>query len=305
MAKTTSGPRRCVQGVGRLNSASGACRAIGQGWLSYLLPSGSSPLHDNQNDRQAPTNVGLGWLWKMGCKVLAGRKPWPSSQAARGKLSVCSSLSAMAGVCLAAFHGTSEGCSKLHPMRLQTERKKCIDPSCDGIITFIEAPNKYSILNIEEEVKVRSRPLGLGPGRRRMQWSTVCALAVWAAAGLLPTGDGRWKGKPGILLSERQGRCASSPSRPFATPPSLDRSAVQTEAGGGEAAEEVPEWERFRREQELDKKERRFRFKKSRGRREDEDEVGATWGRRRDERDSGHGGHDRAHGGSRALQGWG
>lgn len=46
--------------------------------------------------------------------------------------------------------------------------------------------------------------------------------------------------------------------------------------GKGEAAaeDEVPEWERYNREQELGKKERRFRFKKGRGRREEDDEVG-------------------------------
>ncbi|KAL4424710.1 hypothetical protein ABPG77_000053 [Micractinium sp. CCAP 211/92] len=85
----------------------------------------------------------------------------------------------------------------------KTERKKCIDPSCDGIITFIEGPSRYSILNIEDEVKA--------------------------------------------------------------------------EMGGSEAKEEeVPEWQRYKREQELDRKERRYRFKKGRGRRDEEEEEPAA-----------------------------
>ncbi|KAL4422539.1 hypothetical protein ABPG75_008736 [Micractinium tetrahymenae] len=84
----------------------------------------------------------------------------------------------------------------------KAERKKCIDPSCEGIIIFIEAPNKYNILNIEEEVK-----------------------------------------------EEMEGK------------------AVE---------EEEPEWERYKREQELEKKDRRFRFKKGRGRKEEEEEEPAA-----------------------------
>lgn len=46
--------------------------------------------------------------------------------------------------------------SLTHPPRLhlQSDRKKCVRPDCDGILVFIEGPNKYPILNIEEEVKV-------------------------------------------------------------------------------------------------------------------------------------------------------
>jgi hypothetical protein len=40
------------------------------------------------------------------------------------------------------------------PGVLQSDRKKCIQPDCAGILVFIEGPNKYPILNIEEEVKV-------------------------------------------------------------------------------------------------------------------------------------------------------
>ncbi|KAI7839101.1 hypothetical protein COHA_007106 [Chlorella ohadii] len=32
-------------------------------------------------------------------------------------------------------------------------RRKCIQPGCEGIVTFIEGPSKYGILNIEEEVR--------------------------------------------------------------------------------------------------------------------------------------------------------
>ncbi|EFN52421.1 hypothetical protein CHLNCDRAFT_138919 [Chlorella variabilis] len=35
----------------------------------------------------------------------------------------------------------------------KSDRKKCVRPDCDGILVFIEGPNKYPILNIEEEVK--------------------------------------------------------------------------------------------------------------------------------------------------------
>ncbi len=62
-------------------------------------------------------------------------------------------------------HGRSKSLAQLC---LQTERKKCIDPSCDGIITFIEGPSRYSILNIEEEVKVRQVAGILGQHARRL-----------------------------------------------------------------------------------------------------------------------------------------
>ncbi len=38
----------------------------------------------------------------------------------------------------------------------------------------------------------------------------------------------------------------------------------------------MPEWQRYKREQELDRKERRYRFKKGRRRRDEEEEVGAV-----------------------------
>jgi len=53
----------------------------------------------------------------------------------------------------------------------QSERKKCIDPQCDGLVTFIEGPNKYSILNIEAEAKV-----GL-TGGGSCGWGTVGLLS--------------------------------------------------------------------------------------------------------------------------------
>ena len=74
------------------------------------------------------------------------------------------------GVCLAACSPVSVVvasavgllCCSSHPACtlalychvLQSDRKKCIRPDCSGILVYIEGPNKYPILNIEEEVKV-------------------------------------------------------------------------------------------------------------------------------------------------------
>lgn len=165
---------------------------------------------------------------------------------------------------------------------LQTERKKCIDTSCDGIITFIEAPSRYSILNIEDEVKVRQVAGILGQharpdaceGQQRKHVPTGACWQRWPGIGPqngLPfrrqTGAADRAGM-GSLLSP----VSTTPCMPICT-----ALALQAEMGGSEAVEEeVPEWQRYKREQELDRKERRYRFKKGRGRRDEEEEVGAA-----------------------------